>query len=64
MPNEELNIEQQKLLYETRSEEVQEIMGRMPSWLVRYGIILIGIILCLLLVGSYFLRFLDKVQIL
>ena len=50
------------LLYDTRSEDVQEIMGRMPSWLVRYGILLVGGILILLFTGSYFLRYPDKVQ--
>jgi len=52
----------QSLLYQTRSEEVQDIMGRMPSWLVRYGVIMIACILVLLFTGSYFLRYPDKIQ--
>jgi HlyD family secretion protein len=61
MPQESEYIQHQPL-YETRSEEVQEIMGRMPSWLVRYGVILIGVVLCLLLSGSYFIKFPDKIS--
>lgn len=62
MPVASNDITEQKLLYETRSEEVQEIMGRMPSWMLRYGIILIGIILCLLIFGAYFIKYPDKVS--
>jgi multidrug resistance efflux pump len=60
MPIETEHIDQQNILYQTRSEEVQEIMGRMPSWIVRYGIMLAGAILCLLLFGAYYIRFPDK----
>lgn len=61
MPAENIDVNEQKLLYETRSEEVQEIMGRMPSWLLRYGIMVVGGILCLLFVGAYFIKYPDKV---
>lgn len=61
MPAESEHKEEQLLLYETRSEEVQEIMGRMPSWLLRYGITLAGVILCLLILGAYFIKYPDKV---
>lgn len=42
-----------------RSEEVQEIMGRMPSWIVRRGITLIGILLFCIVVGAYFFKYPD-----
>lgn len=42
-----------------RSEEVQEIMGRMPSWIVRRGIMLVGILILCLFVGAYFFKYPD-----
>lgn len=44
-----------------RSEEVQEIMGRMPSWIVRRGITLIGILVLVIIVGAYFFRYPDVI---
>lgn len=44
-----------------RSEEVQEIMGRVPHWIVRRGIGLILFVILVLLVGSYFFRYPEKV---
>lgn len=35
-----------------RSEEVQEIMGQMPSWIERWGITLIGAMLMAVLAGA------------
>jgi multidrug efflux pump subunit AcrA (membrane-fusion protein) len=45
-----------KILYETRVAEVQEIVGRAPTWIIRYGITLIG----LLLLGIFFLAYMIK----
>jgi multidrug efflux pump subunit AcrA (membrane-fusion protein) len=53
---------ERQLLYETRSEDVQEIMGRIPSWLLRYGILVVGGILVLLIVGAHFIKYPDKVN--
>lgn len=39
-------------LIELRSEGVQEILGMVPSWIVRWGMLLFFIIICLVLVGS------------
>lgn len=44
-----------------RSEEVQEIMGRVPHWILRRGITLIFLIVLLLILGSWFFRYPDKV---
>jgi multidrug efflux pump subunit AcrA (membrane-fusion protein) len=54
--------ELQQLLYETRSEEVQEIMGRMPSWIIRWGIMVVGFIVIGLFIGSYFIKYPDRVN--
>lgn len=35
-----------------RSEEVQEIMGRIPSWIERWGITIIGLLLIVILAGA------------
>lgn len=40
----------------TRCEEIQEIMGRPPGWMLRWGILVIFLIVCALLIGSYFIR--------
>lgn len=50
---EELKDEKQ---IDIRSEEVQEIMGQMPSWLLRWGIVVMAGILLLFFVISYFFR--------
>lgn len=44
-----------------RSEEVQEIMGRMPSWIIRRGISLVGILLLCLFIGAYFFKYPDTI---
>jgi HlyD family secretion protein len=65
MPIENEHIEtqeQQQLLYETRSEEVQEIMGRMPSWSIRWGILVVGCIVIGLFIGSNFIKYPDRVN--
>ncbi len=46
---------------ELRSEEVQEVMGTVPVWIVRWGItILCGVVL-VVLIGSCFFRYPDVV---
>jgi len=42
---------------ELRSEEVQELMGEVPGWILRWGIGLIAIVLSLLLAGSCFFKY-------
>lgn len=42
-----------------RSEEVQEILGRPPRWIVRVGISIIFVVVAGLFVGSYFLKYPD-----
>lgn len=39
-----------------RSEEVQEILGRPPRWIVRAGITVIFVVVFGLFVGSYFIK--------
>src|SRR5579872_1814908 len=44
-----------------RSEEVTEIIGRMPSWLIRRGISLTGIILLGIGIAAWFFKFPDVI---
>lgn len=48
MPNEILNI---------RSEEVNEILGKPPKAIIRWGISIVFIIVLLILTGSYFIPY-------
>lgn len=47
--------------YNLRSEEVQEVMGGVPHWIMRWGISLIAIIMAMLVVASYFFHYPEKI---
>ena len=47
---------------ELRSEEVQEIMGTPPGWIVRRGITIILMVVIVLLAGSFFYKYPDIIQ--
>ncbi|MCL1868003.1 MAG: HlyD family secretion protein [Paludibacter sp.] len=47
---------------ELRSEEFQEVLSRIPSWMQRYGITLIFCILAGLLAGSAFFKYPDIIS--
>ncbi|MFD2908877.1 HlyD family secretion protein [Flavobacterium ardleyense] len=44
---------------ELRSEEVQEILTRVPHWMIRWGNIIILIILSIVMLFSYFIKYPD-----
>ncbi len=44
---------------EIRSEEVQEILGHIPSWIIRAGISVIFIVIFAILTGSFFFKYPD-----
>ncbi len=46
---------------EFRSEPVQEILGSVPSWIIRWGTTLFFVVIILLLVGSWFFRYPEVV---
>lgn len=48
-------------LQEPRSEEVQEIMGKMPPWILRSGITLIGILVLSAFVAAWFFRYPEMI---
>ena len=47
---------------EIRSEEVQEILGAPPHWIVQWGNVLVFLILITLVVLSYYFKYPDKVS--
>jgi multidrug resistance efflux pump len=48
--------------YELRSEEVQEIMSKMPHWLIRRGIYLMLLLIVALLIAAWFIKYPDVVM--
>ncbi|MCX6222325.1 MAG: hypothetical protein NTZ69_15245 [Bacteroidia bacterium] len=46
---------------ELHSKEVQDLMGRMPSWLIRNGIIMVILLLMMLVAGSWFFKYPDVI---
>jgi len=48
--------------FELRSEEVQDILTKVPNWMIRWGTILIFGIILLLLFTSWFIRYPDIVS--
>ena len=74
MPNEEKNISKGKISplggnpaakggsIEIRSDEVQEIMGTPPKWIIRWGIVIIFLVVLVLLAGSFFYKYPDLIQ--
>lgn len=53
-------LEEQKEI-ELRSEEVQDIMGRIPPWIERWGITIVFAVTVLLLAGSYLFRYPETI---
>jgi hypothetical protein len=49
-------------LEDSRSEEVQEIMGRMPPWILRSGITLIALLVLAAFVAAWFFRYPEVVS--
>ncbi len=47
---------------EIRSDEVQEIMGTPPKWIIRWGIVIIFFVVLTLLAGSYFYKYPDLIN--
>lgn len=46
-----------------RSEEVQEIMSKPPHWMLRWGITTVAVIILSMLVGSFFIRYEEKMSV-
>ena len=46
---------------ELRSEEVQEVLGAVPAWILRWGITTLFVVVVVLLVGSWFFKYPDTI---
>ena len=57
--SEEKDINQLLKEVEIRSEEVQEIMGFIPHWIIRWGLTVIFLVATFLMIGSWFFRYPD-----
>lgn len=55
-------MDEKEKTIELRSEEVQEVMGMVPSWIIRWGITLLAGVVVLLLAGSCFFRYPDVIS--
>ncbi len=47
---------------ELRSESVQEILGKMPSWIVRVGSGLVFLVVLILIIGSWFFSYPEIIE--
>ncbi len=47
---------------EIRSEEVQDILGRVPSWITRNGIVLVLVVMAVLVIGSWIFKYPDIIS--
>lgn len=47
---------------EIRSEEVNDILGRTPTWILRRGIMLLTFIIAVLLIGSWLFKYPDVIS--
>lgn len=55
-------MEQEKKTIELRSDAVNEIIGKAPSWLVRRGTLAVSLIILLLVIGSVVIRYPDLLE--
>lgn len=47
---------------EIRSEEFQEVLGKIPPWILRWGIAVVGIIVILILLGCAIFKYPDTIS--
>ncbi|MCY1634605.1 HlyD family secretion protein [Marinifilum sp. D737] len=47
---------------ELRSDEVKEILGRVPNWIIRSGTTLFFVVIAAVVIGSYFFRYPDIID--
>ncbi|MCL2290295.1 MAG: HlyD family secretion protein [Bacteroidetes bacterium] len=61
---EEKEIKQESIQkeIELKSPAVQEVLGRPPRWIIRWGISIIFIVIAGLVVGSYFFKYPDIIE--
>jgi multidrug efflux pump subunit AcrA (membrane-fusion protein) len=55
-------MEKENTDIELRSEEFQEVLSTVPTWIQRWGITIVFIVLMILIVGSYLLKYPDVLK--
>lgn len=55
-----MDVETDKI--ELRSEEFQEVLGRIPNWMLRWGITILASLTLLFLIGSAFFKYPDIIS--
>lgn len=55
-------MEENNIAFESRSEEVQDILNRVPHWMIRWGTTLIFVVIIMLFFISWFLKYPDVVN--
>lgn len=55
-------MEENNIAFELRSEEVQDILNRVPHWMIRWGTTLIFVVIIMLFFISWFLKYPDVVN--
>ena len=45
-----------------RSDEVQEVLGSVPPWILRYGIAFLGVTFFILLLCCYFIKYPEVIS--
>ena len=55
-------MEEKNTTFELRSEEVQDILTKVPHWMIRWGTVLIFGIIIMLFFISWFLKYPDVVK--
>lgn len=48
--------------YNRHSKEAEEILGRIPSWTVRYGAMAVFMIMMIIVIGCCFIKYPDKIS--
>lgn len=48
--------------FEIRSEEVQDILSYVPNWMIRWGITVIGVIILMIFLMSWVIKYPDTIQ--
>ena len=52
-----------ELNFEDHSEEVQQILGQIPKWIIRWGIVVLFIIVAIIFIGSRFIPYPEKTTV-
>ncbi len=55
-------MEEKDVSFELRSEEVQEILSRVPHWLIRWGSLVVLMILGVMVLVSWFVKYPDVIS--